>query len=165
MKKRRAILNLPRLWTGLQPDISEPAGSVHRHQNGAFGPVASLPVTVCFLSPRGAAGLGLEIFSPPLPERISTGNIFCFSPPLLEYRRGEANFATVTDTAESLARFGPPGSGSGTPSPGLDPGRIAAGPALVSGAEGRKGTGPGRRGQLYYCWLPWSSVPLLSCCE
>ena len=34
-------------------------------------------------------------------------------------------FATVRSAAESLARFGPPGSGQGTPSPGLAPGRAA----------------------------------------
>ena len=33
---------------------------------------------------------------------------------------GEAYFATVADSAESLARFGPPGSGPGTPTPGFD---------------------------------------------
>ena len=108
-----------------------------------------------------------NLAQPTESPRSTTVRLFSqkFNPPVSEDWCGEAYNATVPSAAESLARFGPPGSGSGTPSPGLDPGRIAAGPALVSGAEGRRGTGPGRRGQLYYCWLPWSSVPLLSCCE
>lgn len=47
--------------------------------------------------------------------------------------RGEVYFASVTAAPESLARFGPPGSGSGTPSPGLD----RAGSLLIQPVAGR----------------------------
>lgn len=81
---------------------------------------------------------------------------FCFSPPLPEYRRGEAFFATVAALAESLARFGPPGFRLGTPSPGLDgrgsacwPGadRAAAdrGADRVAAVAAGAGAEPGRR--------------------
>jgi hypothetical protein len=47
--------------------------------------------------------------------------------------RGEVYFASVTAAPESLARFGPPGSGSGTPSPGLD----LAGSSLIQPVASR----------------------------
>ena len=69
---------------------NSPAGRVHRHHHGAFD-----PSRICWV----------------LPEKI--------------YPRGfgdqgaEAYFASVTERAESLARFGPPGFDLGTPAPGV----------------------------------------------
>ena len=69
------------------------------------------------------------MFSPSLSSGVCTRKFF--SPLLPEYRRGEANFATARELAESLARFGPPGFRLGTPSPGLAPGGSVIGELLI----------------------------------
>ena len=69
------------------------------------------------------------VFSPSLSSGVCTRKFF--SPLLPEYRRGEANFATARELAESLARFGPPGFRLGTPSPGLAPGGSVISQVLI----------------------------------
>lgn len=71
---------------------------------------------------------------------------------------GEAYFATVADSAESQPRFGPPGFGSGTPTPGFD---LVAGLLPVPVAACRRWLIPAAAGRCWSLPLWWRWVP---CC-
>ena len=51
-----------------------------------------------------------------------SGFVFLFCPQPSQYRGAEVIRCTEWSGAESLARFGPPASAPGTPSPGFSPG-------------------------------------------
>ena len=73
--------------------------------------------------------------------------------------RGEVYFASSPAAPESLARFSPPGSGSGTPSPGSD----RAGSLLIQPVAGLCGAGalPEGAGALHIFRRGlWAGAPL-----